>query len=369
MSLDKERTVAVIGGLGRMGVVTGRIFEAAGYTPLVCDTKDPKTLPAREAIRQSGIVFFSVLPIEEIEGIVLSASDIFEGSHVVLDNASVKQPLKIGLEMLDGKNVSICSTHPLCKEDQPLFGQNVLMAPFGKNSERATIIAENVYGKAGMVLVRVDFEQHDSLMLLNQLLPHLVNRSIGLVLANNGADVKALDRISTPNSRLLYLASWRTLVQPSEISATIIRNLLKQPGGRKMVQDLSDAIARVAQEGGEKGKLEETFRNTVALLDPAGRIRIEMNRETITLLERLANLKCHSVTIEVKGDSPGLLRTMLEPLADAKININAIDSHRTKEGTLFELGIESGEMTPEVIERLENLGFRVTTITVSPKES
>lgn len=369
MSLEKERTVAVIGGLGRMGVVTGRIFEAAGYTPLISDIRDPKTLPAREAIRQSGIVFFSVLPIEEIGKIVLATADTFDNNHIVMDNATVKSPITNALKILDGINVSICSTHPLCKEDQPLFGQNVLIAPFGKNSERATIIAENVYGKAGMVLVRVDFEQHDSLMLLNQLLPHLVNRSIGLVLANNGADVKALDRISTPNSRLLYLAAWRTLVQPSEISAAIIRNLLKQPEGRKMVRDLLDAIARVTREDGEEGKLEDTFRDTVTLLDPTGQISVEMNRKTITILERLANLRHHSATIEAKGDRPGLLRTMLEPLADAGININAIDSHRTKDGTLFELGIESGEMTPEVIKRLENLGFSVTTITVSPRES
>lgn len=58
MTSEREKTVAVIGGLGRMGVVTRRIFAEAGYNPIISDIKDPKTLPAREAIRQSGMYSF-----------------------------------------------------------------------------------------------------------------------------------------------------------------------------------------------------------------------------------------------------------------------------------------------------------------------
>ena len=159
---ERENTVAIIGGLGRMGVVTRRIFMEAGYTdPLISDIKDPTTLSAREAIRQSGIVFFSVLPIENIEDVIRSTIDAFDEAHRVLDNASWKGLLQQGYEILDQRGVRICSTHPLCKEDQPLFGQNVLIAPFGQRPEEAIVIAEQVHQRAGMVLRRIDFDKHE----------------------------------------------------------------------------------------------------------------------------------------------------------------------------------------------------------------
>ncbi|MDP2692611.1 MAG: prephenate dehydrogenase/arogenate dehydrogenase family protein, partial [bacterium] len=149
---ERDR-VAAIGGLGRMGDPTKRLFEEAGYSVIISDVKDPKTVSPREAIENSGIVFFTILPIENINDIVRSNAEVFNNTHLVLDNASLKNPIRQSYETLDQKGISICSTHPLCKEDQPFYGQNVLIAPFGHNPHEATLVAKQIHEKAGMVLI------------------------------------------------------------------------------------------------------------------------------------------------------------------------------------------------------------------------
>lgn len=365
MRYERENTVAVIGGLGRMGVVTRRIFEEAGYTSVVSDIKDPKTLPVREAIRQSGVVFFSVLPIENIEDIIRSTLDIFDETHRVLDNASWKGLLQQGYAMLDQRGVSICSTHPLCKEDQPLFGQNVLIAPFGQNPQEAMLLAEQVYQRAGMVLRRIDFDQHDSTMLYNQLLPHLVNRAVGRALVRSGVDIEALLAISTANSQLFSLANWRTLGQPSEISAMLILNSLQTPEGQKVIQVLIDSVDTIGQQSTQPKKLAETFSKDTTSLDPTGETRTKMNEASIIILEHLANLAKRSFIVEThEKDRPGLLHELTGVIADNRINLNTALSQRIEGGFRFHLGIESGELTLKVIEQLEKMGYQVTDLTI-----
>lgn len=365
MRHERENTVAVIGGLGRMGVVTRRILAEAGYTPIISDIKDPKTLPVREAIRQAGIVFFSVLPIENIEDVIRSTMEVFDQTHRVLDNASWKGLLQQGYEILDQRGVSICSTHPLCKEDQPLFGQNVLIAPFGQSPERATLLAEQVHQRAGMVLRRIDFDKHDSTMLYNQLLPHLVNRVVGHALVRSGVDVETLLAISTANSQLFSLANWRTLGQPPEISAMLISNSLQTPAGQRIAQALVDGIGTIEQQDAQLEKLVETFNEDVASLDPTGEIRARMNEASIIILEHLANLAKRSFIVEThEKDRPGLLHELTGVIADGQINLNTVLSQRIKDGFRFHLGIEEGELTPGIIEQLGKLGYRVVNLTL-----
>lgn len=367
MIRERENTVAIIGGLGRMGTVTRRLFQEAGHPVIISDVKDPATLSPREAIRQSGIVFFSVLPIENIEGIIRSTADVFDEEHRVLDNASLKNPLSQAYTMLDQQGVSICSTHPLCKEDQPLFGQNLLYAPFGQRPQEAVTVAEHVHQKAGMVLIPIDFDKHDSTMLYNQLLPHLVNRAVGHALAENGIDVKALLAISTANSQLFSLANWRTLGQPSEISAMLISNSLQTPEGQKVIQALVGSIgtierhsAELEQESGEPKKLAETFSADVASLDRTGETRAAMNEASIIILQHLANLAKRSVIVEThEKDRPGLLHELTGVIADNQINLNTALSQRIQGGFRFHLGIEDGELTTDVVEQLERLGYHI----------
>lgn len=281
--------VAIIGGAGNMGRLTADLFRKIGFEPIVSDPRLVGSLTAREAIQLSRIVFFSVFPLEEVDKIVVENSNDFVADHIVLDNASLKKPLLHAFKILDEKGVSICSTHPLCKHDQLLHGQKVLVMDAGSNPTRAREIAEHLHQNAGMITIPFSLENHDKTMTVLQLLPHLVMRSVGEVLAQSGADMKSLVDIAPANFQLFNLSLWRTLVQDPKISAIIITNLIKEDEGLALAQGIKDAIERMMAEK-DRDTLAESLRDSTMRLDKDGLGGV-MNKTTSTVLEQLTSLR------------------------------------------------------------------------------
>lgn len=359
--MKDNENVAIIGGAGNMGRLTADLFREIGFTPIISDPRLPESPTPKEAIGQSRVVFFSILPFEEISKIIDETGDELSADHIVLDNASLKKPLRDAFEALDKKGISICSTHPLCKHDQPLHGQNALIMDFGKNSSQAREIAERLHQNAGMITIPFSFEDHDRAMTVLQLVPHLFMRSVGEVLAKSGVDMKALTEIAPANFQLFNLSLWRNLVQDPNISATIITNLLKEDAGKAIAQGIQDTIADIVAEHDEKA-LAKRLDATASKLGRES-LGSEMNQTTTTILERLANLKARSLVIEVDGDKPGLLREILSPFEAEGVNITAIDSHKTAGKLRFEVGVdhkkEDAEKLQKVRDELKAIGYVV----------
>lgn len=360
----KTNRVTVFGGEGNMGRLTAELFQNLGYEVIISDPKKPDSVNATEAVRQSQIIFFSVLPIEEIEKIIEETESFFGVDHLVIDNASLKKPLIKAYKRLEAKGVSICSTHPLCKHDQPLHGQRVLILEVGTNPQRAKEIAERLYKNAGMVTIPLSFETHDKTMTVVQLVPHLVMRSVGQVLERSEVDVKALNEIAPANSQLFNLSLWRTLIQNPRISATLITNLLKNKEGEMLAREIYETIQQIIKEKDEE-RLTDLFKETYTILDQQD-FGQTMNEVTTTVIERLANLQVKSITIETTEDRPGLLRQILLPFEEQELNLTAIDSHKIKSGVKFEIGFDESTSTPEksaaIISSLRKIGCRVTEI-------
>lgn len=361
--MKEPERVAIIGGAGNMGKLTEDLFRSLGHETIVSDPKLPMSPTAKNAIQQAGIVFFSVLPIEQIGEIIESDIDSFTSDQVVMDNASSKTPLTKAFNMLDELGVSICSTHPMCKHDQPLHGQKALILEFGRNPEKARVIAENLYRNVGMVTIPFAFEEHDNSMVLLQLVPHLVMRSVADVLAKNNTDMDALRKIAPANFDLFNLSLWRTIGQDPNISATVIANLLQQQaGGQRFVEDFQKAIADIVKST-KKENLAQNFDQVVSKLNQNG-LKEDMNNRTTTVLERLANLRVKSIIIDATEDRPGLLRSILLPFEQQGISLTAIDSHKTNSGLKFEIGIDeqtdSLDNLSALTHQLEQIGCKVT---------
>lgn len=359
--MREHERVAVIGGAGKWGNLATDLFRRIGYNPIVSDPRLPESPSPKEAIQQARIVFFSVLPLEEIDRIITETKDDFGADHIVIDNASLKKPLKNAFKLLEERGVSICSTHPLCKHDQPLHGQKALIMDVGQSPARAREISERLYQNAGMVTVPFPFDNHDKTMTIVQLVPHLVMRSVGEVLARNGADMRALLDIAPANFQLFNLGLWRTILQDPKISSTLIANLVREDEGLALAQGIKDAITRVIGEK-DQAALTESFKTSSTLLDKEGLSQV-MNQATTVILERLANLNVHSLVIEVSDDKPGLLRQLLLPFEQAGISLTAIDSHKTQGKLRFEIGIDEKTRSPEkineVIKALRSMGHTV----------
>ena len=135
---------------------------------------------------------------------------------------------------------------------------------------------------------------------------------------------------------------------------------------RSVQEHIDEMIAIVKRnDDEEKSQLELT-----ELLDqefPALQalpIAKEMQERTTIILERLANLRLHSITIFSKEDIPGVLHRFSGVFAKLKINMTAVDSHEPEEGGMkFMVGEEgTEEEIAEAIVELEEAGFSVLEV-------
>lgn len=347
--INIDKTAAIFGGEGNMGKITVEMFQQLGFETISVDPTNPESLTPAEAIERSKVVFFSVLPIEVINEIVTQNSGLFD-NHMVLDNASVKEPFADAFKELDARGISVCSTHPMTKHDQPLHGQKVLILEVGNNAARARELAEALYKNAGMVTIPLSFESHDASMAVVQLVPHLVMRAVGRVFEKKGVDIQSILKFAPANFQLFNLSMWRTLVQDPEISSTVIASLQKQPTGSNLGRDIQEAIEEIVEQE-DQVSLTRLFEGTAATLGK-NNLGEKMNETTITVIERLANIDAKSVIVEVKKDKPGLLRTLLFPFEELGINLTAIDSHKSNAGVRFDIGIDESTCTPDVLAKL-----------------
>ena len=277
--------VAVFGGEGNMGRLTIKLFRRLGYKVFSVDPKNPKSLHASRAIKQAQIIFFSVAPTNQIKKIINENLKLFK-NHLVLDNATVKQPLTEVYKTLDTKGVSICSVNPLCKHDQPLLGQKVIILEFGKNTKKARVLAKSLYKNAGMITMPLAFKDHDQIMLFIQFIPHLIMRAVGRVFEKNNIDMNVIEGIASANFQLFNLSLWRTLVQDPRISSTIIHSLAKQSKGKELMKEIILAIEELIEQRDEE-KLAVLLKKSYLKLnkDNIGRT---MNKITTNILEQLA---------------------------------------------------------------------------------
>ena len=280
-----HKQVAVFGGAGNMGKLTVKLFCDLGYKVISVDPKSPKSISAAEAIKKSQIIFFSVSPISQIKVIIKKNLKLFK-DHIILDNATIKQPLLEVYKTLNSKGASICSVNPLCKHDQPLIGQKVLLLEFGKNARKARAIAESLYKNAGMKTIPFAFKDHDQTMLFIQFIPHLVMRAVGRVFEKSSVDMNKIEEIASANFQLFNLSLWRTLVQDPHISSTIIHGSLEQPKSKKLVKEMKSILDELVEQINEK-ELSALLKKSYIKLNKKN-IGRKMNKVTTNVLKQLA---------------------------------------------------------------------------------
>ncbi len=358
---QSDRQIGMIGGAGAMGQVAGRYFRELGYETVICDPQAPDGLSLEALLDRCSTLYISVFPLETVAAILAQiAARPDAGRFVILENSTIKELLREPLTALAEQGASLCATHPLCKADQPWKNQNVLLIPYGRQAGRAEGLAVDLYTQAQMNLKWVDsLEEHDELMAVLQLVPHLTLRVVSTVFSQLGVDLDLLSSAATANFKLFYLSFWRVLVQNPALSASIIWRLLQQPKGRQIYDHLVDNLAEVGQLD-----VEELAENFASFYDLPGLTDSHMNRmnlQGIVTLERLANLNRRAVTIFAENDRVGLLREILRPFDELGVNLVAIDSHLLGPNDIrFDIGYDAvdDETLVELRRRIEVLGHR-----------
>ncbi|MEM7348967.1 MAG: prephenate dehydrogenase dimerization domain-containing protein, partial [Chloroflexota bacterium] len=335
-----------------IGQVVARYYQELGYQPVIADPKAPDSLTVDALLDRCKLLYITVFPLELVPNILEQIANRPDAADfVILENSSIKDMLKDAFQRLDQMGASLCATHPLCKADQPWKNQNVLMIPYGENSAAAEALALSLYQQAEMNIHQISsLEEHDELMCLLQLVPHLILRIVSTLFADLDADLQLLSSAATANFKLFYLSLWRVLVQSPDLSASIIGRLLQQPAGVDIYARLVKRLSSVYDQDVEE--LTTLFTRFYEETQPSDYYRERMNQQGIITLERLANLEQRSLSILTEKDEVGMLRKILKPFEDLGINITAIDSHLFGKTLRFDIGYDAG-VTEEGLQQLE----------------
>ena len=162
----EPRTIAVIGGGGRMGTMLVRLFADLGHRMLVVDLDTELT--AVDAASGADVVIISV-PIAETEAVIREVGPHLKREALLMDVTSLKAAPVAA--MLDATEASVVGTHPMFGPGvHTLQGQRVVVCR-GRGEEWADWVAQ-MFSARGLVVTETTPDRHDRAMAVVQVLTH-----------------------------------------------------------------------------------------------------------------------------------------------------------------------------------------------------
>lgn len=216
---EPPRTIAVIGGHGRIGRLLVRLFGDLGHHLLVADTDT--TLRAEEAAAAADVTVISV-PIEHTEAVIRAVGPKVRADGLLMDVTSIKSaPMRA---MLDSTTASVVGTHPMFGPTvHTLQGQRVVLCR-GRGDRWADWVAQALTAR-GLVITETTAEHHDRVMSVVQVLTHFQTQVQGLTLARLGLPLSETLPFTSPAYLLeLYVAARHFAQDPALYGPIEMRN-------------------------------------------------------------------------------------------------------------------------------------------------
>lgn len=216
---DHARTVAIIGGHGKIGRLMARLFGDLGHHLLIVDTDT--VLRAEDAAAAADVTVISV-PIDRTEEVVRTVGPYVRPDALLMDVTSIKSaPMQAMLESTKG---SVVGTHPMFGPSvHTLQGQRVVLCR-GRGDEWADWVARS-FAARGLVITETSAEHHDRVMSVVQVLTHFQTQVQGLTLARLGLPLSETLRFTSPAYLLeLYVAARHFAQDPALYGPIEMRN-------------------------------------------------------------------------------------------------------------------------------------------------
>ncbi|MBL0889164.1 MAG: bifunctional chorismate mutase/prephenate dehydrogenase [Gemmatimonadaceae bacterium] len=216
---EAPRTVAVIGGHGKIGRLFLRLFGDLGHQLLVVDTDT--TLRAAEAAAAADVVVVSV-PIEHTVAVIQEVGPHLRSDALLMDVTSIKaEPMAA---MLAHSTASVVGTHPMFGPSvHTLQGQRVVLCR-GRGDAWFDWV-HHTFTARGLVTTEATPEQHDRAMAIVQVLTHFQTQVLGLTLARLGVPPSETMPFTSPAYLLeLYVAARHFAQDPALYGPIEMRN-------------------------------------------------------------------------------------------------------------------------------------------------
>lgn len=192
MNITDHTTVGIIGGDGRTGRQFQKLFATLGCT--VRTTSYANRRKNVRLLRESDIVIFS-LPLEHAADIIgAEAKHLTRRDQLILDVSSLK--VREVAAMMKGKG-EVIGMHPLFGPTTDPKGERVILCP-ARASKQTLASLVKILKRVGLNTSVMSPGQHDDLMTVVQVIPHLKSLLMADVMRALHVDLDRVLKVCTP---------------------------------------------------------------------------------------------------------------------------------------------------------------------------
>jgi chorismate mutase / prephenate dehydrogenase len=257
----EPRTVAIIGGRGRIGALLADLFGDLGHRVLVADV-DTELRPA-EAAAAADVTVVSV-PIDVTDAVIREVGPHVREDALLMDVTSVKEgPVRAMLESTRG---SVVGTHPMFGPSvHTVQGQRIVVCRARGDAWADWVVS--TLAARGLVVTETTAERHDRAMSVVQVLTHFQTQVLGVTLARLGVPLDETLRFTSPAYLLeLYVAARHFAQSPTLYGPIEMRN----PRTREVTAAFESAAAELGAilGKGDQAAFDAMFAEVRAFFGP-----------------------------------------------------------------------------------------------------
>jgi prephenate dehydrogenase len=260
MQVRYKKTIGIVGGKGKTGSQFARFFRGLGFKVLISDL-DTK-LTNDELVERSDLVVFSV-PLHLSEKIISEeVGKCRRKDQIILDVSSLKQNQVKAMNKAKGQVIGM---HPLFGPSKTTFeGLSMVLCP-GRCRKKVLAEVRGIFEDAGMKINVMKPAEHDKLMAVVQVIPHLKTILAGELLREFGVNPKVPYDISTPIYKLELDIIGRIFSQDGMLYSAIIA---QNPYSNKLVKILKNIVKGYERDVRKQDlkKLDARFQNVKGFL-------------------------------------------------------------------------------------------------------
>jgi prephenate dehydrogenase len=244
MKISSRHTIGIIGGEGRTGGQFAKILKKKGFDVRVTGSKTKQRNAS--ILRDCDIVIFS-LPLKSAATMMRGLSKKAKRKdQLLLDLSSLK--VNQVKAMLGGAG-EVIGMHPLFGPTTGHAGQTIVLCPVRCKNETIKSLLQ-LFAKLGINTKVMTAAEHDKLMGVLQVLPHLKSLLVADVLQKIGGNViDTIDRTATPAYRIELNLVGRFLDDAADLYGPII---LDNPETVRILGLLQQSLGEIMQMAGSK---------------------------------------------------------------------------------------------------------------------
>ncbi len=237
------RTIAVIGGHGKMGALLARLFGELGHRVLIVDRDT--ALTAHEAAPLADVVVISV-PIDDTERVIAEVGPRVRDNALLMDITSIKDaPVSA---MLAHTRASVVGTHPMFGPSvHTLQGQRFVVCRARGDAWADWVV--QTFTARGLAVTETTPQQHDRAMSIVQVLTHFQTQVLGLTLSRLGVPLDETLKFTSPAYLLELYVSARHFAQDPQLYGPIEMRNPSTPVVTAAFRDAASDLGRVLADG------------------------------------------------------------------------------------------------------------------------